>query len=540
MSETAKAERGSAPSPDHIMLSFSQNPHTTATVTWRTDISREGGYMEYMCADGVKHRVESRNKKIKTDTDESIIHWATAQGLTPGTQYTYTVGDEAFRSEVFSFRTEPENLTKFKFIVITDHQRSTPWELPSYDIVHNLLKTALERDPDCAFILTAGDNCDNGQNDIQWNGMFSGLKGIVESIPYMMCTGNHDNRGFLQYLPEPVGKFYLPHADLFDEQFEFSYPHNGPEEFETENYSFDYGNAHFAVFGINRPDLVGEWLYDDLSSSDKKWKFGAYHFPVFPVMPEGITEDSCPWLLKGIEYGRLDVLFNGHEHSFARTFPMRDYQMFDRPSQGTVHYIAGNASRGVFCSNAQKMWHSAFYPQEEPVALYSLVEIDGDVMTITAYLDDGRVADRFVIDKAADSISPVSLAPVYRNTKVSYKGRMLELASRDHYVLERDGVKYYPFAMLAQAVGAQVERREGEVFINMYKVSATFREGSRTATTSSGEFELSGEVFRERDQLYIPVEDAAEIFKMEWHYAERNNVIDFNRQTEERPVWKQP
>ncbi len=86
LSETAKAERGSAPSPDHIMLSFSQNPHTTATVTWRTDISREGGYMEYMCADGVKHRVESRNKKIKTDTDESIIRWSTAQRLIPGTQ----------------------------------------------------------------------------------------------------------------------------------------------------------------------------------------------------------------------------------------------------------------------------------------------------------------------------------------------------------------------------------------------------------------------------------------------------------------------
>ncbi|NLA76965.1 MAG: hypothetical protein GX851_03915 [Clostridiales bacterium] len=540
MSDIVKTERSSSKKPDRIMLSFSKDPHTTATVTWRTDTSSEGGYLEYRTENGERLKTPSRNRTIKTDTDESIVHWATAEGLTPGTKYTYTVGNDEIRSAEFSFRTEPENLTKFKFILITDHQRSSPWELPSYDIVRKLLHTALERDGDCAFILTAGDNCDNGQNDIQWNGMFSGLEGIIESIPYMMCTGNHDNRGFMQYLPEPVGKFYLPHADLFDEQFEFSYPHNGPEEFETENYSFDYGNAHFAVFGINRPDLVGDWLYEDLQASDKTWKIGAYHFPVFPVMPEGVTEDSCPWLLRGIARGRLDLLFNGHEHSLARTFPMRDYQMFDRPSQGTVHYIAGNASRGIFCSNAQKMWHSMFYPQEEAVALYCLVEVDTDRLTLTAYLEDGRIADRFTIDKSDDMIYPYALAPVYRNTKVSYKGRMLELASRDHYALNRDGTWYYPFALLAQAIGAQVDRRAGEVFIAMHKTSATFYEGKNVAATSSGDVPLSGGVFRERDQLYIPIEDAAKIFDMEWHYAERNNVIDFNRQTEERPMWRQP
>ena len=242
-----KPERGSTAQPDHIFLSFCGDPHTEMCVSWRTDEAVKSGYILYSDGTQIK-RQDAISRFIESDIDRSCYHWAVMRGLTPGTKYTYTVGDDLNRSGEFSFETEPENLTHFKFIIISDHQKGDPPQLPDYSIVNGMIKKALSLHPDCKFILTAGDNCDNGQNDLQWNGMFSGLKGVIESIPYMMTTGNHDNRGFLTYFPEPVGKFYLEHADFFDSQFEHSYPLNGPEGYKTENYSFDYAMLIFLLW----------------------------------------------------------------------------------------------------------------------------------------------------------------------------------------------------------------------------------------------------------------------------------------------------
>jgi len=540
-----KPGRGSAPAPDHIMLSFSGDPRTTAAVTWRTDVSVPDGFMLYREDDGSWQgetlRAEAVTKRFESDIDVSNIHSARAEGLKPGTRYVYTVGCGAHRSGEFSFETEPPDLTKFKFLIIADHQQGRPHEKPDYSRVGRLLKDTLAAHPDCRFILTAGDNCDNGQNELQWNGMFSGLAGIIESVPYMMATGNHDNRGFISYLPEPVGKFYLKRADFFDAQFGHSYPKNGPDGYITENYSFDYGNVHFLVMGINAQETVADWAYDDLRASEKTWKLGAYHFPIYPVMPEGENADSYPCLRKPIEEGRLDVLLAGHEHSFARTYPMKNDELFDRPSKGVVHYICGNGGANVYISNCRKIWHSAFYAQEEPAAMVTIAEVDGAKFTLTALLDDGRVADVFVIDKDADTITPPALAPIYRRTKLAYKGDMLEFAARGVFPCQRDSAWYIPAGVLIGAIGGAVSKTAGKVTVGAYKRTAAFTEDSDIAETGTGDIRMSGAAFRgDREQLYVPLDDFAKIFGMNWQYAARNNFINIDHPSENTAVSEQP
>lgn len=536
-----KPERGSTAQPDHIFLSFCGDSRTSMCVSWRTDEAVTDGYLLFSKPGNAEQtRVEAVSRRIESDIDRSCYHWATATGLAPGTKYCYTVGDDKHRSEAFSFETQPEELDSFKFLIITDHQKGYPCHLPDYSVANRVLKKALAENPDCRFILTVGDNCDNGQNDLQWNGMFSGLKGIVESIPYMMTTGNHDNRGFLSYFPEPVGKFYLEHADFFDAQFEYSYPQNGPQGYKTENYSFDYGDAHFLIMGINAPEAVGEWAYNDLQASDKAWKLGCYHFPIYPVMPEGQNDDGYPWLRKPIEDGRLDVLFAGHEHSFARTFPTRGDELFDRPSQGTVHYIAGNGGANIYHSNCQKVWHSCFYPQEEQVALYCIAQVEPTRLTITAKLDDGRTVDVFSIDKENDIITPYALAPRYDRVKMAFKGRMLELCARGIVPEKKDGIWYAAFGVLVQAIGGAVTKEKDKVSVEVYGHRAVFTNGSDIAHTDKGSVKMSGEVYLSNNQLYIPVDDSARMFGMDWYYAEHNGFINWNTPSEDKPLSKQP
>ncbi len=532
-----KPERGSGEYPDHIMLSFCGDPKTEMAVNWRTDAKITEGYILYRReSDAEWIKLESTVRYKETDIDISNYHSVKLTGLSAGTKYRYTVGDGAHRSDEFTFETEAESTDKFSFIVIADHQKGEPCHLPDYSVVGEMLRTAFKKHPEVKFIFTAGDNCDNGQNDLQWNGMFEGLKGIIESVPYMMTTGNHDNRGFITYYPEPTGKYYLEHADFFDFQFENAYPDNGPEGYKTENYSFDYGNAHFVVMGINAPDVLENWAYDDLQKSEKQWKIGAYHFPVYPVMPEGQNNDGYPWLRKPIEDGRLDILFEGHEHSFARTYPVKNDVLFDKPSEGTVHYIVGNGGGNIFHSNCKKIWHSCFYPQEIRVGSYTLVEIDGDILTATAYLADGRIIDAFTIDKSKDLITPYSLAPTYDFTKMAFKGHMLELVSRELYAEKKNGIWYAPFGVLIQSIGGKHVRDGNTLHVEAYGHRADFTLGSNLAKTDLGTVEMHGEVYSNRNHLYVPIDDSAKMFEFEWHYAERNNYINWNTASEDKPI----
>lgn len=536
-----KPERGSSLKPDRVMISFRGDPKTETALTWRTCTEVESGYALYReeSASGWT-KVPALRRTKKTDIDESAYYSVRLTGLRPGAKYVYNVGSDAYRSGDFSFETEEENADSFEFILITDHQRSEPTLTPDYSMVGDMLKKALKEHPGCKFILTAGDNCDNGQNDLQWNGMFEGLRGVIESRPFMAATGNHDNRGYLSYYPEPTGKFYLEHADLYDFQFRYAYPPNGPEGYETENYSFDYGNAHFIIMGINAPEKVADWAFRDLRGSDKRWKLGVYHFPIYPLMPEGQNDDAYPWLRKPIEEGALDVLFEGHEHSFARTFPIAGDELFDRPSQGVVHYIAGNGGGNIFCSNCQKVWHSCFYPQEEKVGLYSVVKVERDRLSAVAYLTDGRIVDEFSIDKRSDEIFPRALAPVYERTKTAFKGRMLELSSRDVYPEKKNGIWFSPFGILIQSIGGKVVKEKDSLAVEAYGRRALFTNGSRFAKTDLGTVEMLAEPYFSKGQLYVPVDDSAKMFEMKWYYAERNNFINWDTPSEDKPLYKHP
>ncbi len=538
MENFVKPDRGSTPQPDHIMISFSGDPRYEIAVTWRTDTSADDGYVEFTDCDGNKTKVDAICRVIQSDIDISKFNTAILKNLKAGSTYTYTCGDSKNRSEEFSFTTQEENCDKFKFIVISDQQVGDPWPKPDYTRVSNMLRYALEKDPDIRFILTAGDNCDDGQNELQWNGMFSGMVGITESLPLMMTTGNHDNRGFKKYLPEPPeGKFYLDHADFFDEQFKYSYPLNGPKGFETENYSFDYGNVHFCVMGINEPQVVGDWAYEDLSKNNSDWKIGVYHFPIYPAIPEGQNDDGYPWLRKGIE--ALDLCFEGHEHSFARTYPIKGDAMYEKPSQGTVHYQCGTGSGGRR-SNERKIWHNAYCAFESGVPVYALVEVDKKVITITTCFIDGRIGDKFTIDKAADEILPPSLPPVFTETRMMYKGSMPYIGARGTVCELKDGIWHAPFGVLAQYIGAAVNKSKGSITIEMYGKCATFTENEHIAKVNGEDFDLETPVYTANNQLMMNAKKCAEIFGIRCEHIEYNNILDFETDIESTPLSKQP
>ena len=528
--------------PDHIMVSISGDAKTSMTITWRSSADVADGYVEYYEKGGEKKRVSAIVKPFKSDVNTSNIFWATPSDLKPGTRYYYTCGSDENRSAEYWFDTEEENLRKFRFIAISDHQKDDDHYNPDYSTLNKFLKDVLAKYPDVRFILTAGDNTNCGQHEIQWNAMFEGMEGIIEHLPYMMACGNHDNRGFKEYFPNEVGRYYAEPAEFFNTQLEYSYPKNGPEGWQTEIYSFDYGNVHFNVFGVNEPELMNEWAKEDIAKSDKTWKLGVQHFPVYYAGPNLANDDDYPMMRESVEM--LDILFSGHEHNFSRSFPIKNEEIFDRPSQGTVHYELGNANfNPPGTKTTDKVWHASFYPHEENVASFALIEVDGDEISIVSELNDGRIIDEFLIDKTEDEIRPYRLAPVFGEgrTRVYYKGVDLGLCNMSTPAVCKDGEWYIAFATMIRFAGGEDIREKGKVTLKLYGREVTFTEGSNIAVTNKGELDLGKDVFRGNEgQLYMPVDGACKAFGMKWAYAKRNNFITIEHVDESVPIVPQP
>ena len=535
-----KPPRGSRPQPDHIFISINGDAKTSMTVTWRTSVDVKNGYA--LCRkDGTDAflRFDAETDVFESDIDISNMFWAHMTGLESGTRYYYTVGNDEYRSEEFFFTTEPENAESFKFICVSDQQSGEPHDLPDYTSFNEFLKQVLAENPDTKFILTGGDNTDCGQHEVQWNGAFSGLKGIVEYIPFMMTLGNHDNRGFEDY-KNGIGRYYSEPAEFFGKQFKGSYAQNGPDGWKTENYSFDYGDAHFCVLGVNGPEDVNEWLKKDVPASDRVWKFGSYHFPIYYTGPELANDDAYPMMREGVEL--LDLIFSGHEHNFSRSFPIKNESIYDKPSQGTVHYELGNSNYNPpGTATVKKVWHAAYYPQTEQSAAVAIVEVFKDRVELTTKLNDGRIVDKCVIDKANDEIRPYALAPYYRRPRIFYKGTDLGLGQRESFPELKDGIWYAPLCVMFSAVCAEVIKEESKVTLGIYGKKATFTEGSDIAVTPDGDVKLCGAVYRgNRGQLYIPVEAVVPCFDMKWSYAEHNNFITIEHVSEDIPYTEQP
>lgn len=536
-----KPARGSTPQPDHIMISLNGDAKTCMAVTWRTSTDVTDGYVLYR-EDGTdeykKHIAET--EVFESDIDISNIFWAKLNGLKPGTKYYYTCGNDTYRSEEYFFTTQPESIEKFKFLVVSDQQKGDPFETPDYSYFNTLIKDFLKKHPDTAFILTAGDNTDCGQHEQQWNGAFLGWKGIAEYVPIMFTEGNHDTRGFKDYRTG-TGRYYSEPAEFFCKQLKGSYPYNGPEGWKTENYTFDYANAHFTVLGVNGPEDVNAWLVNDLKNSKADWNIGTYHFPVCYTGSDCQNYDCYPVMTEGMEM--LDLLFSGHEHSFGRSFPRKNEELFEQPSKGMINYIMGNSNQNPPGTRSlSKVWHSAFYPMEDRTSMVAVAEVEGKKLTITAELEDGRIADKCVIDKERDVIEPYALAPYFNRTRMMYKGADLGLCQYQTTCEEHDGVWFGCLCVLFSYFGGFVQKTENQVYLEGYGHWARFTQDSDIAETDRGEVKLEKAVYRNaerKNQLYIPM-NAVEIFDMRWAYAKRNNFILVEHESEDKPITVQP
>jgi acid phosphatase type 7 len=395
--------------PDHIALTWTGSPATTLTVTWRTDTTVTDGIVEYQ--KGAKlsekaRRAKAESRDFVTNLGTVRLFTATLGDLSPNSKYAYRVGGGTQWSDQGTFLTAPKKASAFKFLIFGDSQSSVTGDDP-YGAWRKTVHNAFAANPDAKFMVNVGDMADLGQDLAHWNAWFAGAQGVVDRIPEMAVTGNHDSYGSKE---SSMPQYWM---------MQWVMPKNGPGALKNRVYSYDYGPAHFVVLDSQQEEqkqygdilqAQASWLEADLAASKARWKIVFFHKPPYTIHPKRnnkeIREAFCPIM----EKYHVDLVFNAHDHGIARTYPIKDGAFMKKPSQGTIYYIAGQ-SGGKFYKEVQKMdWDVFFYnPIDQPN--YVVVEVKDEKIFVKTVKQDGTVIDVFFIDKAKDVSSDAPAKP---------------------------------------------------------------------------------------------------------------------------------
>lgn len=394
------AGAGATAIPDHLTLTWTSDPATTMTITWRTDTSVTTGLVQYQAGKMLSNKAKAQTaiaREFTTDLGTTRLFTATLTGLSAKKQYAYRVGDGTQWSDMHTFTTADPRMRAVKFLVFGDSQSSATDQAP-YALWRTTVHNAYTANPDARFMVNVGDLVDTGQSSAHWNAWFAAAAGVIDTIPEMAVQGNHETYG----LPGSAKPVYWVS--------QFALPQNGPAELKNQVYSYNYGTVHCVVLDSQQDEEGAifapqqSWLDADLAASKATWNFVFFHKTPYDIKAgrtnPGVKAAFCPTM----EKHHVDMVFNGHDHGVARTFPIKDGAYMQKPSQGTIYYIAGRSGAKTYGDLQKKEWNTFFYdPQDQPN--YLVVEVTGQTLTVKTVKQDGTLVDTFVLDKAKDSSS---------------------------------------------------------------------------------------------------------------------------------------
>ena len=393
--------------PQRVLLNITFDPAHAQTVTWRTDKPVAAAQAQIAPASSNPTFEKSAQTVTATVHTAEVAPGKTVgeysalfTALKPGTRYSYRVGDGAVWSEWFDFRTAQDHPAPFSFVYLGDAQNSIR------SLWSRAVRAAYACAPDAKFFVHAGDLVAEGYDDSLWGEWFSALGFIGGSVPQFPVPGNHDMhfaRGIDRILDTP------PNWRL-----QFSLPHNGPQgisELDQQAYYVDYQGVRFIALNVNVwanedfapsekkriADAQAAWLEKVLADNPNRWTIVTQHQPIFTVSKERDYEEMIAALEPLYDKYHVDLVLEGHDHAYARTFPVVNRKRAENQSKGTVYVISVS---GPKMYEPDGLFESLMAKQARHTQMYEVISVDSDHLAFKAYDLEGNLIDNFNIDKS--------------------------------------------------------------------------------------------------------------------------------------------
>lgn len=376
VSKNVKAQAG----PEIIAGPYLQHvTQTSMTIMWETDQPCTSA-VECGEAEWVAKRQPVPLKNIVKENEKKTIHEIVLKDLKVQTNYFYRVSSAnndgvKVASQIYTFQTAVRQDSPFAFVVIGDN-RTYPERFA------RVITLAWAERPN--FVLNVGDVVTKGSVKEQWiKEYLQPAAELMRRVPTYVAIGNHEGN-----------------ADWYYKYV--SYP--APENY----YSFDYGNAHFAIIDSNKnlskDSEQYKWLDKDLRRSKARWKFVAHHHPPYSSDEDGygdthrgksrLGDMNVRQLVPLYEKHNVDIVWYGHIHDYERTWPIRAGKVDQ--SRGVVYIQTGGGGAKLADFAPVRSWFTAKVLRNWQ---YCLVTIHDGTLRMMAYDIDGRMYDYLELKK---------------------------------------------------------------------------------------------------------------------------------------------
>ena len=354
----------SSSAPTRVLLTFGdEDGIRSRNVSWMCGDEVQASYVEISDEEGKLKRVEANGEVFVSRSGKAAYYVARMRELKVGNTYRYRVCTGGKKSEWYEFHLPSKDEHEMAFIYMGDIQDSIG------GIANQCLREAFRKNPDAEFFVCGGDLTER-PTDAYWGETFASLDSIGQAVPVLTVTGNHDYlKGVICQLER---RFSLIHSYYLDSMIG-----------ENQVFTVRYKDIHIFCLDSNREPFYlwtqRQWLKDQLTESDAKWKIVVLHHPLYSVRGE-MNNLIQRWMFDDLiqEYG-VNVVLQGHEHAYARRTGKNDkvVQHTDCP----IYIISHCSPKGYHINPPE----GRFDKIEKDIRTYQKVRISGDTLFLTAF-----------------------------------------------------------------------------------------------------------------------------------------------------------
>jgi 3',5'-cyclic AMP phosphodiesterase CpdA len=418
--------------PDRVITTFEGDPARSIAVSWRTsaDVTATRAQIAIALPDArfdLQAQTEPAETKIMSlgaiersgvsiplqhneNLPAAAYHSVRFDSLKPDTLYAYRVmGADEKWSEWFQTRTAPES-GPVKFIYMGDAQNGilSHWS--------RTIRAAFQTAPDADFMLHAGDLVNRGTRDLEWAEWFKAGGFLHAMVPSVPVAGNHEYEALGRSDAERVRALTF----LWRPQFRLPVEADLPDALHETVYAVRYTrDVHLFVLDTNQSDMAvqAEWLDRQLAASQARWRIVTMHHPVFSSGKGRDNDRLRAVLLPILLKHKVDLVLQGHDHTYARGMIGEDMMAPRRTSFGSDDKLATMFVNSVSGPKQYEFKDDGWREYEpegvnlerkgENSQFFQVIAIDGENLVYTAYTSDGVQYDRVIIQKKRDGIKRV-------------------------------------------------------------------------------------------------------------------------------------
>lgn len=381
--------------PYRLILNLTENPANSIAVTWRTNKLLKSPKVQIAFAGESKKLIndiknyEPTPEKFTDENQNIYYHYSKViEDLKPDTKYLYRVGSELGWSEWNQFKTADSKYTGFKFVYFGD---------PQDDIKEHcsrVFREAFKYSPNVDFWLFAGDITANPTEKL-WDELFYAAGFIFRIIPVVMAPGNHDHpKIFIDGVKgrsETIGNIWRAYL---------TQPENGLHGLEELSFYLDYQNTRFVILDSQtRLEEQAEWLNQTLSENKSKWTIITFHHPIYSTANKRRTDEieRMKILQPIIENHNVDLVLQGHDHTYGRTYKLKEDKVVGNNENGTVYVVSVSGPKSYKFNDSL---NNIIAKGGTDIQLFQEISVNGNSLNYKAITADGKLYDSFEIVKS--------------------------------------------------------------------------------------------------------------------------------------------